>query len=288
MKELNHLLIFTDLIIVTLLWRTGFIATAKLCPNCGRTALPFPLSTGPDCGDQQYKVRCQMGKLWFDALNDSSYEIMLIDPLAQRLVVRPPGLANDKSCMAADFRSQGIQLNDNLPFNVSGSNTVVAMNCSTEILQLSLNCSTKSPCHDYIRSKAMKACGNSSICCLYKTGGSVNAYKIRVREQRCSAYESFVNLDISMPVNKWPEPGVEIEWAAPREPVCESVADCLDSVNSACFPDAVGQRSCLCKAGFQWNPINGVCQSEYKLLLSRFLLSLYVSWPNLVFGSKES
>lgn len=271
MEELNHILMFTVLI-VTLLWRTGFVATTTLCPNCGRAAVPFPLSTGPDCGDQQYKVRCQMAKLWFDALNDSSYEIKLIDPPAQRLVIRPPGLANDESCMAADFRSHGIQLNDSLPFNVSGGNTVVAMNCSSEVLQLPLNCSTKSLCHDYIRNKAMKACGKLPICCFYKTGGSVNAYRIRIREERCSAYESFVDLDISMPMSKWPEPGVEIQWAAPQEPRCRSPMDCQDLVNSVCSPDPVGQKRCLCKAGFQWDSSNGVCQSEYNFLF--FLLSL--------------
>ncbi|PON90811.1 hypothetical protein TorRG33x02_134490 [Trema orientale] len=91
-----------------------------------------------------------MGKLWFDALDDSSYEITLIDPPSQRLVIGPPELENDRSCMAADLRSHGIQLNDNLPFNVSWSNAVVAMNCSSEVLQWSWNCSMKSPCHDYI------------------------------------------------------------------------------------------------------------------------------------------
>lgn len=61
---------------------------------------------------------------------------------------------------------------------------------------------------------AKSACGSSRFCCYYKTGGSLNAYRIRVRTERCSAYETFVNLDTSLPVSKWPKPGVEIEWAS--------------------------------------------------------------------------
>ncbi|KAF4372967.1 hypothetical protein F8388_010994 [Cannabis sativa] len=255
--------ISTVLSLVTLLWRTELVSTTKPCPNCGRTVVPFPLSTEPECGDQQYKVRCEMGKLWFDALNSSSYEITLIDPPAHRLVVRPPGLAKDsiKTCMAADFRSHGIQLNDTLPFNISGSNTVVGMNCSSEVLEISWNCSSNSPCHDYIRSKAMKECGSLPICCVYRTGGSVNEFRIRAREQRCSAYEVFVNLDSSMPVTKWPMPGVEIEWVPPGESMCKTSMDCQAWANSECLADQVGKRRCLCKAGFRWDPINGVCQN---------------------------
>ncbi|GMN20812.1 hypothetical protein TIFTF001_047176 [Ficus carica] len=184
--------------------------------------VPLPLSTGPDCGDQQYKVRSKTGKLWFDALNDTSYNITSIKPQAQRLIIRLPSLANDKTAIASDFRSHGILLDDDLPFNITGSNTVIVMNCSSEVLQLSWNCSMKSPCHNYIKGKAnvASACGNSPISCFFKTGGSVNEYRIRVRKERCSAYESFVNLDVSLPVSKWPEPGVEIEWASPQEPTC--------------------------------------------------------------------
>ncbi|KAL5550287.1 hypothetical protein UlMin_000463, partial [Ulmus minor] len=258
-----HFLVLT----VVLQWTTGFVAAMKVCPNCGPTPVPFPLSTQPDCGNQLYKVRCELGKLWFEALNHSSYPITTINPITQRIIVRPPGLVNKNTCMAADFRSNGIILDDNLPFNISGSNTVIAMNCTSEMLQLAVNCSSNSLCHEYIREEPMaaSACSSLPICCHYKTGGSPNAYRIRVRPQRCSAYVSFVNLDTSLPVSKWPLLGVEIEWALPREPMCKVQADCDgDLENSICLPDTEsgidGLRRCLCKTGFQWDPITGICQ----------------------------
>ncbi|KAH7514499.1 hypothetical protein FEM48_Zijuj11G0095900 [Ziziphus jujuba var. spinosa] len=246
--------------LLILMCLTG-LASAKRCPDCGLTRVPYPLSTGPDCGDPQYKVRCNAGTLWFDTLNGSSYVITSINQLNQRFVIRPPGLADNKTCMAADFGSQGIILDDNLPFNITSSNTVVGMNCSSHVLQLSVNCTSSSPCHDYIKQNvvANRACGSLPFCCFFKTGGSINAYRIRVRKERCSAYESFVNLDASLPVNKWPEPGVEIEWALPEEPICKSSVDCRDLVNSVCLPYN-GNRRCLCKTGYQWDPINGICQ----------------------------
>ncbi|KAG7964884.1 hypothetical protein I3843_09G194100 [Carya illinoinensis] len=239
------------------------IVVAKRCPDCGRTRVPYPLSTGPGCGDQSYKVQCNAGTLRLKALNDLSYVIASVNPLTQLLIIRPPGLAKN-TCMAADFWSQGILLDDNLPFNITSSNTVFLMNCSSEMLQLSMNCSSTSVCHNFVRDNAAVAAActrASSLCCWYKTGGSGSAYKMRVRKERCSAYESFVNLDMSLPVSKWPEPGVEIEWASPKEPLCKMPVDCRDLVNSVCLldPASAGQRRCLCKAGFRWDPINGVC-----------------------------
>lgn len=73
-----------------------------------------------------------------------------------------------------------------------------------------------------------------------------------------------MDLDLSLPVSKWPEPGVKIEWALPREPTCKLPVDCQDLLNSMCLQDAesAGQKRCLYKAGFQWDPISGICKSE--------------------------
>ncbi|KAM1170693.1 hypothetical protein ACFX13_021459 [Malus domestica] len=49
---------------------------------------------------------------------------------------------------------------------------------------------------------------------------------IRVRDSGCSAYTSFVNLDSGLPVDWLPEPGVELQWASPKEPECGTQADC--------------------------------------------------------------
>ncbi|KAM7262936.1 hypothetical protein ACFE04_000619 [Oxalis oulophora] len=240
----------------------------KHCPNCGHTPVPYPLSSGLDCGDQSYKVRCNAaaGTLWFDALNKSSYLITCINAISQRLIVRPPGL-KPQACISTDLYSRGLELDDNLPFNISGSNTVILMNCTNNMLQLAVyDCSTSSICHNYINynSALKQTCGGVSSCCWFTTGGSLNEYKIRVRTDLCSAYQSFVNLvNVELPVSKWPEPGVEIEWASPLGPVCKSQVDCnRDLENSVCLkdPDNVRQQRCFCKTGFRWDPINGVCQ----------------------------
>ncbi|KAJ8747116.1 hypothetical protein K2173_008915 [Erythroxylum novogranatense] len=246
-------------------WLCCEVQAVRRCPDCGRFPVPFPLSSSGDCGHPSYKVRCSAGTLWFDALNGSSYMITSINPSSQRLVIRPPGFFPN-SCIAADFRSNGIQLDNNLPFNVTSSNTVVIMNCSESVPQilLALNCSESSVCHDYInRNKLAKAaCGHTSICCSLKTGGSVTAYRIRVRADRCSAYQSFVNLDSGLSVNKWPEPGVELEWTLPQEPLCRTQVNCQDLAHSECLPDPSSgeQKRCFCHSGYQWDPVNGVCK----------------------------
>ncbi|KAF8038632.1 hypothetical protein BT93_B1230 [Corymbia citriodora subsp. variegata] len=233
------------------------------CPSCGNMTVPYPLSTGPSCGDQSYKVRCSFGTLFFDALNGSSYVVTSINPQSQRLVIRPSDWVNH-ACMSADFRGQGIFLDPSLPFNITGSNTLVLMNCSTEVLSLILDCTPTSICHAYLRDNALAAasCSNFSLCCSLKTGGSQNKYRIRIRQDRCAAYQSFVNLDTSLPVSKWPAfRGVELEWELPQEPLCTSQVDCQNSANSICSVDPmkVVQKRCFCQSRFQWNPIAGVC-----------------------------
>ncbi|KAM1307361.1 hypothetical protein ACFX2H_009625 [Malus domestica] len=293
-NRLVSLLILT----VSMLCCTGRnLATVNRCQDCGHTPVPYPLSTSPDCGNQHYKVRCHAGSLWFDALNSSSYLITSINPLTRRLIIRPPGLANNVTCMSADFKSQGLILDGNLPFNITSSNTVIGMNCSYEMLTLSKNCSSNSLCHDYIKHNAMaaSACGCFQICCLFKTGGFTNAYKIGVMKERCSAYESFVNLDsFSGPLNIWPESGVEMMWESPREPECKVSVDCRGLSNSECLVDRSGQRRCLCKTGFQWDPINAICQNlkcpnwrPYKLRmkLASFIGGLIIAAVAMLLGA---
>ncbi|KAL6146047.1 hypothetical protein ACLB2K_056730 [Fragaria x ananassa] len=59
---------------LAILWCT----TANRCPDCGHTPVPYPLSTGPNCSDQSYKVQCNAGTLWFHTLN-SSYPVTSVD-----------------------------------------------------------------------------------------------------------------------------------------------------------------------------------------------------------------
>lgn len=258
------------ILMVTLLLCSWSATALQHCGNCGLTPVPFPLSTGPDCGNQQYKLRCSFGKLWFDALNGSSYLIASINPVLRRIVIRPASLAN-KICISSDFHSQGIQLNQNLPFSITNSNTILLLNCKNEILHLKppIDCAPGSICHNYIQGNAA-ACASAPLCCTFKSStGLQSAYKIKVYDGGCAAYQSFVNLDVKKVgmIKKWPEPGVEIEWALPEEPICKIPVDCKDLLYSKCLPDPIslGQKRCFCDAGFKWDPINGLCQSEFNL-----------------------
>ncbi|KAF2296115.1 hypothetical protein GH714_036226 [Hevea brasiliensis] len=244
------------LVAVLLLSAATCVFSVKKCPNCGLTSVPYPLSTQPTCGDQSYKIRCDAGVLIFDTLNNS-YPIISINPSNQRLVIQPANLLPN-TCISSDFIHLGIQLNSSLPFNITGDNTVMLFNCSESIRDHPLNCSTSSLCYLYVKGEEYSQCRDSTLCCTFKAGGSASAYRIRVREKGCRAYRSFIGLDWGWPVDKWPDPGVEIQWVLPQEPVCESQVDC--DADSTCEPNrADGVKRCYCKVGLQWNPIQGIC-----------------------------
>ncbi|KAL6980597.1 hypothetical protein U1Q18_022236 [Sarracenia purpurea var. burkii] len=250
----------SDLLLITaaLLLCAGCASSANWCPNCGTTQVPYPLSTGADCGDQSYKIRCDAGALRFDTLNNT-YPITSINPDNQRLVIQPSNFVGN-TCVTADLSTMGVQLNGSLPFNITSSNTIMYLNCTNLLLSSPLNCSSASLCHTYINGTASaSACENAPICCTFRAGGSTTSYTIRVRDSGCRAYRSFVNLDSELAVNQWPQPGLEIQWVSPPEPVCGTQPDC-DS-NSTCGPDPIenGLRRCYCNSGLVWDPIGGVC-----------------------------
>lgn len=246
------------LLVVSLLTYAGCALSAIRCPNCGTTPVPYPLSTSSSCGDQDYKIRCDSsGNLHFDTLNNS-YPITAINPSSQRLVIKPSSLLPN-TCITSDLMSQGVRLNDSLPFNITSSNTIMYMNCTPTLLSSPLNCTSSSLCHVYINGTSNAAPCEDGICCTFRAGGSSTSYMIRVRQSGCRAYTSFVNLNPNLPLNRWGEPGLELQWLSPREPVCGSQADC--DRNSTCGPDAreSGVRRCFCMSGLLWDPIKGVC-----------------------------
>ncbi|XP_027336087.1 wall-associated receptor kinase-like 20 [Abrus precatorius] len=262
MESTPRLLLLLLLTVATLiLTRATHVMSATACPPCGKMTVPFPLSTTRTCGDQSYKIRCSNSStLMFDTLNNS-YPIESIDSKGQRLVIQPaPLIAN--TCVSTDKAKEGIQLNNTLPFNITSSNTIIYLNCTRELLMSPLNCSSSSICHNYINATSSAAtCQSGPLCCNYRTGGSSNSYMIRVRDSGCSAYSSFVNLNPVLPVNRWPQPGLEIQWLSPRETVCVSQGDC-DSATSTCGPDTSspnGIKRCFCINGLVWDPIQGVC-----------------------------
>ncbi|KAM1612738.1 hypothetical protein PS2_001342 [Malus domestica] len=230
------------------------------CPDCGATTVPYPLSTSPTCGDQSYKIRCSAGSLLFDTLNNS-YPIESVSPASQRLVLRPSAFLPN-TCIATDIVHEGLQLNNSLPFNVTSSNTILYLNCTDTLLRSPLNCTASSLCHTYINGTGSVGSCKESLCCTFRAGGSSTSYNIRVRNSGCSAYTSFVNLDSGLPVDRWPEPGVELQWTSPREPECGTQADCEGKSTCRSEPAVAGVRRCFCDSGFTWDPVQGLCVDD--------------------------
>lgn len=255
-----------------LLLTCAVTVSANRCPNCGSTAVPYPLSTGPNCGDQNYKIRCDAGSLVFDTLNNT-YPITSINQFNQRLVIQPASLVPN-TCITTDLRFEGVQLNSSLPFNITSSNTVMFLNCTDSILRSPLDCSSNGLCHEYVNeSSRAAACEATPICCTFIAGGGATAYSIRARETGCRAYTSFVNLQSDLPVNRWPEPGMEFQWVSPPEPVCGTQADCDRNSTCGSDPNSNGTRRCFCNSGLFWDPIEGVC-AESKFFFNFFTLAV--------------
>ncbi|KAK1270326.1 Wall-associated receptor kinase-like 20 [Acorus gramineus] len=251
-------------LLLLLLSITTTTTTSLQCPPCGTTPVPYPLSTNPTCGDPLYTILCNPSNssLLFPALNTSiTYPITSVHPEIQRLIIRPSPLLPNL-CISSDLPNQGLQLNSSLPFNVTSSNTIFFLNCTQTLLLSPLNCSAISPCHAYASRASSKCAARGSICCSFVAGGSSTSYSVRARVAGCSAYRSFVDLDVGSSVSGWvAKEGVELMWASPREPRCKAQSDCENGKNATCRADVAGggERRCFCNAGLQWNPINGTC-----------------------------
>ncbi|XP_062094309.1 wall-associated receptor kinase-like 20 [Humulus lupulus] len=243
---------------------------SRQCENCGRTPVPYPLSTRPGCGDYAlYKIRCTAGALWLDAVNGSAYPITSVNPVIRRLTIRPAGIAAN-ACVSADFRSRGIQLDLNASFRVAAGNTILLLNCTDLYVRRNrppVDCTANSICHRYVKDNLVVPCMKTASCCSFKVGGSnVVEYGVGVRVggDECSAYQSFVKpgpATTAKGAEKWSESEMELEWALPSEPICKSPLDCKSLLNSKCLVDSVkvGQKRCFCDIGFEWDPITGLC-----------------------------
>ena len=206
----------------------------KTCPNCGSIQVPYPLSTNANCGDPSYRLRCNLHtqKLYFDTLNGSSYLVLRIMPSIQRMVVQPAPWLPGK-CVTQDMPvSEGLWLNQSLPFNTTPSNTVFLFNCSPRLLVSPLNCTPSSLCHRYLekaghvdRKLALQCASELNPCCTFVAGGMPSAYKIRLHSSGCKAFRSILHLDVEKPADQWEE-GLEIRWNPPPEPICRTQLDC--------------------------------------------------------------
>ncbi|CAB4274302.1 unnamed protein product [Prunus armeniaca] len=97
--------------------RVALESTVRDCKPCGTTVIPYPLSTGSDCGDPMYfRFNCNTstGLVRFVGQNKSSFRVISISPSTRRFVIREKDVDN---CDPRNT-SKSQQLNLSLPFKV--------------------------------------------------------------------------------------------------------------------------------------------------------------------------
>ncbi|KAM2227586.1 hypothetical protein ACFXTI_014380 [Malus domestica] len=244
-------------------------SSQKTCPDCGSMKVPYPLSTSPDCGDPDYSLHCDPStkKLYVHALNGSYYLVLQIMAPYQRMVIQPSPWLPGK-CVTQDLVvSEGLWLNQSLPFNITSSNTIFLFNCSPRLLVSPLNCTSSSLCHRYLESsghidtnRALQCENRLNLCCTFVAGGMPSAYKIRLHSSGCKAFRSILHLDINKPASQWEE-GLEIQWASALEPICRTQLDCSSA--SKCSPTGSnGVSRCLCNREYYWDHLDGTCSKK--------------------------
>ncbi|KAF3333034.1 wall-associated receptor kinase-like 20 [Carex littledalei] len=242
------------------------LSSQKICPKCGNIEIPYPLSTDPNCGDPDYALACDPSNknLYFPALNGSSYLVVNIQAPLRRLVVQPaPWLPG--TCTTQDMpKSEGIYLNQSLPFNMTSSNTIFLFNCSPRLLISPLNCSASSLCHKYLGGlarvdpKEQAVClSGPGPCCTFLAGGLPSSYRIRLHASGCRAFRSVLHIDPEKPPSQWTE-GLEIQWAPPPQLICQTQSDCPQS--SACIREPSDTyKRCHCNKGYYWDASSYNC-----------------------------
>ncbi|ONI18612.1 hypothetical protein PRUPE_3G226700 [Prunus persica] len=107
-------------------------STVRDCKPCGTTIIPYPLSTGPDCGDPMYfHFNCSpiTGQLSFVGPNGTSFRVISVNPSTQRVVIQAKNVNN---CDPIN-RVKSQQLNPPFPFNVTSWCYVPPGNFSSQI-----------------------------------------------------------------------------------------------------------------------------------------------------------
>ncbi|XP_021900975.1 G-type lectin S-receptor-like serine/threonine-protein kinase At4g03230 isoform X2 [Carica papaya] len=93
-------------------------STRKNCETCGTSIVPYPLSTGPHCGDPMYNsFQCDnsSGEVRFRAPS-GTYPVTVINPDTRSFIIQTHDADN---CGARNSRDTLLQLNESLPFRVT-------------------------------------------------------------------------------------------------------------------------------------------------------------------------
>jgi len=168
-------------IAIAILSTLSFAYCLNSCPSCGNLPVPYPLSTGPSCGDPDYRLYCDNKVLELKSAKGRYYKVISIDPPSYSLVISPPSISPG-SCISSDLTDGGLQIDDMSPFNISNRNTVLLFNCSQSLLLSPFNCSSNSVCRNFERvDEGIKY--RKTLCCSFlKDSPSVSvSQRIRIR-----------------------------------------------------------------------------------------------------------
>ncbi|MBA0815820.1 hypothetical protein Gohar_000552 [Gossypium harknessii] len=98
-------------------------ASTRNCETCGTNSVPYPLSTGPKCGDPMYfSFHCNndTGKLSFMAPN-GRYSVVVVNPDARTFVIQMKAEEANNCAALHASASRILQFNQSSPFNVTSS-----------------------------------------------------------------------------------------------------------------------------------------------------------------------
>ncbi|KAJ6761886.1 hypothetical protein OIU74_024534 [Salix koriyanagi] len=139
----------------------------KKCEICGTTIIPYPLSTGPNCGDKMYySFHCDdsIGQLSFEMPGGNYYPVTGIDEELQKFSIR------DEDCKATKSMGYSTQTNHSWPFNVIGG-------CDTGFADVEIRwtapseplCSSLDECNDWPHSTCSSATDGKKRCLCIKS-----------------------------------------------------------------------------------------------------------------------
>nr|POF10102.1 wall-associated receptor kinase-like 15 [Quercus suber] len=186
------------------------------CPKCGSIDVPYPLSTDDNCGDPSSEglkldenlpfnistpntvmlFNCTE-PLYYWALNCSStsfcrqFENNVEEGIGLTHVSEayntcpkcgsidvPYPLSTDDNC--GDPSSEGLKLDENLPFNISTPNTVMLFNCTEPLYYWALNCSSTSFCRQFENNVEEGIGCKNTLCCHYLKDSPFTSHMIRI------------------------------------------------------------------------------------------------------------
>ncbi|XP_021829961.1 G-type lectin S-receptor-like serine/threonine-protein kinase At4g03230 [Prunus avium] len=151
-------------------------STVKDCKPCGTTIIPYPLSTGPDCGDPMYsRFNCitTTGQVSFMGPKGTFFRVISINASAQRFVIQAKNVDN---CNPIN-RGKSQPLNPPFPFNVTSWCNVHLGNFSSQVssrgtnavelgweLPLEPTCTTSADCRGWPHSTCSPATDRKKRC----------------------------------------------------------------------------------------------------------------------------